>query len=87
MNPNRTTAPASSRITKPGPLFPECKHVEAFGDDGDYAEESDDEGESYVTLDLSRVDQTLIPNSSTYRLIVSPGNFFLGKFALIGVDE
>jgi hypothetical protein len=49
-------------------LFPGCKHVESFGPDDDYEEGSGEE--CYVTLDLGSVDQTLVPSSSTYRLVV-----------------
>lgn len=72
MSENPATA-SSSRITKPGLLLPGYKHVESFGGVEDYAEGSvcEEKGESYVTLDLGNVDQALVPNSGTYRLVVS----------------
>ncbi|KAG8215771.1 hypothetical protein J3R82DRAFT_7672 [Butyriboletus roseoflavus] len=48
-------------------LVPGYKQVEAFGPDEDYLEE--EEEVSYVTLDLGVVEPTLLPSSSTYRLI------------------
>lgn len=50
-------------------------HVDAFDTDDNY--ERDEQGEvieeiSYVTLDLGAVEPTLVPSSSTYRLMVSP---------------
>ena len=63
---------SGAKITKPEPLFPGCRHVETFGHDEDYEDAGlDDKLESYVTLDLGSVDQTLVPSSSSYRLIVS----------------
>jgi hypothetical protein len=44
------------------------KQVESFGPDEDYLDE--EEEVSYVTLDLGMVEPTLLPSSSTYRLIV-----------------
>jgi hypothetical protein len=54
-------------------LAPGFRHVEAFDSDDIY--ECDEQGEvieevSYVTLDLGAVEPTLVPSSSTYRLIV-----------------
>ena len=49
-------------------LFPGYKHVEAFGPDSEY---EDGEEVEYVTLDLGTVEPTLVPSSSSYRLIVS----------------
>ena len=70
-----TTINSSVKISKPQPLFPGCRHVETFSDDGDYEdggqEDEETRDESYVTLDLGSVDQTLVPSSSTYRMIVS----------------
>ncbi|KIJ19540.1 hypothetical protein PAXINDRAFT_68874 [Paxillus involutus ATCC 200175] len=43
------------------------KQVESFGPDEDYLDE--EEEVSYVTLDLGMVEPTLLPSSSTYRLI------------------
>lgn len=50
-------------------LCPGYKHVESFGPDEEY--EDGDEEVTYVTLDLGLVEPTLVPSSSTYRLIVS----------------
>ena len=50
-------------------LFPGYKHVESFGADSEY-EDAEEEVE-YVTLDLGTVEPTLVPSSSSYRLIVS----------------
>ncbi|OSD00384.1 hypothetical protein PYCCODRAFT_1371400 [Trametes coccinea BRFM310] len=47
-------------------LFPGYKHVEAFGPDDEY--ESGEEVE-YVTLDLGTIEPTLVPSSSTFRII------------------
>ncbi|TFK35894.1 hypothetical protein BDQ12DRAFT_687735 [Crucibulum laeve] len=49
----------------PSSLCPGYKQVEAFGPDEDY----EDEEVSYVTLDLGSIEPTLVPSSSTYRLI------------------
>ena len=54
-------------------LFHGYKHVEAFGPHDEY-ESQDGEVEEeveYVTLDLGSVEPTLVPSSSSYRLIVS----------------
>ncbi|KAG9312554.1 hypothetical protein JVU11DRAFT_6950 [Chiua virens] len=48
-------------------LVPGYRHVESFGPDEDYLEE--EEEVSYVTLDLGVVEPTLLPSTSTYRLI------------------
>ncbi|KAJ3930475.1 MAG: hypothetical protein NXY57DRAFT_962649 [Lentinula lateritia] len=47
-------------------LCPGYRHVEQFGPDEEYEDEVEN---FYVTLDLGAVEPTLIPNSSTYRLI------------------
>ncbi|KAI6127109.1 hypothetical protein EDD17DRAFT_1490699 [Pisolithus thermaeus] len=47
-------------------LAPGYRQVEAFGPDEEY---EDEEEVSYVTFDLGTVEPTLLPNSSTYRLI------------------
>ncbi|KAJ3916543.1 hypothetical protein F5877DRAFT_46420 [Lentinula edodes] len=47
-------------------LCPGYRHVEQFGPDEEYEDEVED---FYVTLDLGAVEPTLIPSSSTYRLI------------------
>lgn len=54
-------------------LAPGFRKVDAFGSGGLY--ECDENGEvieevSYVTLDLGAVEPTLVPSTSTYRLIV-----------------
>ncbi|TFK85183.1 hypothetical protein K466DRAFT_664668 [Polyporus arcularius HHB13444] len=52
-------------------LFPGYEQVDAFGPDEDY-ESHDGEVEEeveYVTLDLGTVEPTLVPSSSSYRLI------------------
>jgi hypothetical protein len=54
-------------------LAPGFRQVDAFDSDEHY--ERDENGEiieeiSYVTLDLGAVEPTLVPSSSTYRLIV-----------------
>ena len=49
-------------------LVPGYIHVDNFGPDDGY--ESDEEI-TYVTLDLGAIEPTLLPSSSTYRLIVS----------------
>lgn len=54
-------------------LAPGFRQVDAFGPDDNY--ECDENGNvieevSYVTLDLGAVEPTLVPSSSTYRLIV-----------------
>ncbi|KAH9046414.1 hypothetical protein EDB83DRAFT_2405078 [Lactarius deliciosus] len=53
-------------------LAPGFRHVDAFDSDGLY--ERNEHGEiieevSYVTLDLGAVEPTLVPSTSTYRLI------------------
>lgn len=52
-------------------LVPGYRQVESFGPDEEYLEE--EEEVSYVTLDLGVVEPTLLPSTSTYRLIVSVG--------------
>jgi len=54
-------------------LAPGFGQVDAFDSDERY--DRDEDGEvieeiSYVTLDLGAVEPTLVPSSSTYRLIV-----------------
>jgi general transcription factor 3C polypeptide 6 len=58
-------------------LAPGFRQVDAFDNDERY--ECDENGEvieeiSYVTLDLGAVEPTLVPSSSTYRLIVRRHN-------------
>ena len=55
-------------MNAPLSLCPGYKQVEAFGPEEEYEE---DEEVSYVVLDLGNVEPTLVPTSSTYRLIVS----------------
>jgi len=74
-------------------LCPGFKHVEKFGPDEDY---EDEEEISYITLDLGSIEPTLIPSSSTYRLIgldtPTPflqlsGTFFKGRHdSLLGTE-
>lgn len=52
-------------------LCPGYKQVDAFGPDDDY----EDEEVTYVTLDLGSIEPTLVPSSTTYRLIVSTSHF------------
>lgn len=55
-------------------LFPGFSQVEAFGADDEYETLENgevDEEVVYVTLDLGQVEPTLVPSSSSYRLIVS----------------
>ncbi|KIL64201.1 hypothetical protein M378DRAFT_126839 [Amanita muscaria Koide BX008] len=49
-------------------LYPGYTHVEQFGADEDYESE---EEVSYVTFDLGNIEPTLVPSSSTYRLIAT----------------
>jgi general transcription factor 3C polypeptide 6 len=54
-------------------LAPGSRQVDAFDPDDKY--ECDENGDvieeiSYITLDLGAVEPTLVPSSSTYRLIV-----------------
>lgn len=56
-------------------LYPDHHYVETFGDDDEY--ERDENGNiieevEYVTVDLGVVEPTLVPSTSSYRLIVSP---------------
>ncbi|PFH47863.1 hypothetical protein AMATHDRAFT_6330 [Amanita thiersii Skay4041] len=53
-------------MSAPTSLCPGYKQVESFGPDDEY--ESGEEI-SYVTLDLGNIEPTLVPSSSTYRLI------------------
>lgn len=69
-----------------GGLVPGYKYVEAFGPDEDYAssdseDEDNEDDEFYVVLDMTAVDQTLVPSSSSYRLIVCFFFFFLRLYA------
>ena len=53
-------------------LAPGFRQVDAFDSDDNYECEGGEiiEEVSYVTLDLGAVEPTLVPSSSTYRLIV-----------------
>lgn len=63
------TIPLSSTFTPPTSLCPGYKQVEAFSPDDDYYSDDNEEDVSYVTLDLGDIEPTLVPSSSTYRLI------------------
>lgn len=57
-------------------LFPGFSQVEAFGQEEEYEHLENgevDEEVVYVTLDLGQVEPTLVPSTSSYRLIVSYG--------------
>jgi general transcription factor 3C polypeptide 6 len=55
-------------MAAPTSLCPGFRHVEEFDPSEEY--ESGEEV-SYVTFDLGNIEPTLVPSSSTYRLIVS----------------
>ncbi|KAI1789340.1 hypothetical protein LXA43DRAFT_586862 [Ganoderma leucocontextum] len=61
----RSALPEHTRVM--GSLFPGYKHVESFGPDCEY--EAEEVEVEYVTLDLGTVEPTLVPSSSSYRLI------------------
>ncbi|KAF8808932.1 hypothetical protein BYT27DRAFT_7095676 [Phlegmacium glaucopus] len=61
-------------MNAPSSLCPGYKQVETFGPEEEY---EDDEEVSYVVLDLGNVEPTLVPTSSTYRLIVHTPTPFL----------
>ncbi|KAI0028647.1 hypothetical protein K488DRAFT_11544, partial [Vararia minispora EC-137] len=80
-------------------LVPGYTHIERFEDGDDYVLEDDgqiQEEVSYVTLDVGNAEPTLLPNSTTYRLIGldSPrpylqiaGTIFQGRYQdLIGTE-
>jgi general transcription factor 3C polypeptide 6 len=54
-------------------LIPGYSQVEEFGGDEEYEQVDGDivEEVMYVTLDLGNTEPTLVPSSSTYRIIVS----------------
>jgi len=52
--------------------FTGYRQVESFGNEEEYLSEED---VFYVTLDLGTVEPTLLPSSSTYRLVVSTGPY------------
>lgn len=71
MDPPRTKyVETKSGYVMPAPtsLCPGFRHVEEFDPSEEY--ESGEEV-SYVTFDLGNIEPTLVPSSSTYRLIVS----------------
>lgn len=54
-------------------LIPGYTQVESFTNDEDYVQNEDGSVEEevvYVTLDLGQVEPTLVPSTSSYRLIV-----------------
>ncbi len=57
-------------------LFQGSVQVEKFGDDQEYEQIDGEviEEVEYVTLDLGSVEPTLVPSTSSYRLIVSRVN-------------
>ncbi|KIM42156.1 hypothetical protein M413DRAFT_52784, partial [Hebeloma cylindrosporum] len=61
-------------------LCPGYKQVESFGPDEEY--EDEEEEVCYVTLDLGNVEPTLVPSSSSYRLILQ-GTIFKGRHNLL----
>lgn len=63
--------PSTSTFTQPTSLCPGYKNVDAFNSSDDYYSDDDENDVSYVTLDLGNIEPTLVPSSSTYRLIVS----------------
>jgi len=54
-------------MNAPSSLCPGYRQVESFGPDEDYESE---EEVFYVTLDMGNVEPTLVPSSTSYRLIV-----------------
>jgi general transcription factor 3C polypeptide 6 len=54
-------------------LFPGYRQVEAFEADEEY--ELDSEEVVFVTLDVGDVEPSLVPGTSSYRLIVSPTRY------------
>lgn len=68
----------TSTMNAPSSLCPGYKQVEAFGPEEEY---EDDEEVTYVVLDLGNAEPTLVPTSSTYRLIVS-SIFLRGRLSL-----
>ncbi|KAF8970963.1 hypothetical protein BDZ97DRAFT_1652038 [Flammula alnicola] len=67
-------------MAAPSSLCPGYKHVEAFGPHEEY---EDEEEVFYVTLDMGNVEPTLVPSSSSYRLIVSPWTVLKGRHDLL----
>lgn len=59
----------------PEPSFiPGYVHVEQFGPDELYEDDGSEvvEEVEYITLDLGSVEPTLVPSTSSFRLVVSP---------------
>jgi hypothetical protein len=67
----------------PSSLCPGYKQVEAFGPDEEY---EDEEEVFYVTLDMGNIEPTLVPSSSSYRLIVSLGRWKVPTFIAAYLD-
>jgi len=61
--------PSTSTFTQPTSLCPGYKKVDVFNSSDDYYSDDDEEDVSYITLDLGNIEPTLVPSSSTYRLI------------------
>ena len=70
-------------MNAPFSLCPGYKQVEAFGPEEEY---EDEEEVSYVVLDLGNVEPTLVPTSSTYKLIVS-STFLRGWLHLLNRSQ
>jgi hypothetical protein len=71
--PARSGSRVTTKMTSDSRLAPGFHQVNAFGFDGLYERDEHDEiieEVSYVTLDLGTVEPTLVPSTSTYRLIV-----------------
>ncbi|KAJ4490495.1 hypothetical protein J3R30DRAFT_91929 [Lentinula aciculospora] len=66
MASSSTSTTLSSPSSSSAGLCPGYRHVEEFVPDEEYEDEVE---ECYVTLDLGAAEPTLIPSSSTYRLI------------------
>ena len=71
--------PLTSTFTQPTSLCPGYKQVDTFNSSNDYYSDDDEEDVSYVTLDLGNIEPTLVPSSSTYRLIVSHKFYHPGR--------
>lgn len=70
-----TLLPSTMSSGSNSSLFPNHHYIDAFGDDDEYERDEDGniiEEVEYVTLDLGVVEPTLIPSTSSYRLIVRP---------------
>lgn len=60
----------------PSSLCPGYRQVESFGPDEEY---EDEEEVFYVTLDMGNVEPTLVPSSTSYKLIVRRNGIFVAK--------